>query len=259
MPGKLDPTSDRPIYKQIADQLRSAIQSGEYPPGAALPSEAALSGTFAVTRMTVRQALDVLKSEGLVRSEHGRGVFVREPPQVKSFRQSRNRFTQEFREAGRGAYDVEMRRLGLEPSVELTELGQVPAPADAAARLGVEEGHPVLIRRRRMYANGEPMQLATSYVPWALAEGTQMVEPDTGPGGIYSRLAEAGHAPVRFVEEVATRMASVDEARFLGYPAPQPVFHLVRTAFDADSRPVEISEQIMAGDRWRLTYEWPAD
>jgi len=63
MPGKLDPTSDRPIYKQIADQLRSAIESGEYPPGEALPSEAALSGTFAVTRMTVRQALDVLKAE----------------------------------------------------------------------------------------------------------------------------------------------------------------------------------------------------
>ena len=257
MPGKLDPTSDRPIYKQIADQLRSSIQSGEYPPGAALPSEAALSGTFAVTRMTVRQALDVLKAEGLVRSEHGRGVFVREQPEVHRF--SRNRFTRQFRETGKGAYDVEMRRLGLEPSVELAELGQVRVPADAAARLGLEEGDPVLIRRRRMYAGGEPMQLATSYVPWALAEGTQMVQPDTGPGGIYSRLADAGHRPVRFVEEVATRMASVDEARFLGFPAAQPVLYVVRTAFDADSRPVEICEQVMAGDRWRLTYEWPAD
>src|SRR5437870_9325921 len=112
MPRKLDPTSDRPIYKQIADQLRSAIQSGEYPPGEALPSEAALSGTFAVTRMTVRQALDVLKAEGLVRSEHGRGVFVRERPQVRSLR--RSRFDPHSRESGRGAYDFEMRRLGLE-------------------------------------------------------------------------------------------------------------------------------------------------
>jgi GntR family transcriptional regulator len=86
-----------------------------------------------------------------------------------------------------------------------------------------------------------------------------MVEEDTGPGGLYSRLADAGHRPVRFVEEVATRMASIDEARFLGFPAPQPVLHVVRTAFDADSVPVEICDHVMAGDRWRLVYEWPAD
>src|SRR2546425_54014 len=125
MPGKLDPTSDRPIYKQIADQLRSAIESGEYPPGEALPSEAALSGTFAVTRMTVRQALDVLKAEGLVRSEHGRGVFVRERPQVRSLR--RSRFDPHSRESGRGACDVEMRRLGLGRRGPLPGIPRPPA------------------------------------------------------------------------------------------------------------------------------------
>jgi UTRA domain len=63
-----------------------------------------------------------------------------------------------------------------------------------------------------MYAGGQPMQLATSYVPWSLAEGTQMVERDSGPGGIYSRLADVGHGPVRFTEEVATRMPTPEEA-----------------------------------------------
>ena len=103
------------------------------------------------------------------------------------------------------------------------------------------------------------MQLATSYVPWGLADGTQMVEPDTGPGGLYSRLADVGHRPVRFLEEVATRMATADESRFLGFPAPQPVFYLVRIAFDTNDTPVETCEHVMAGDRWLLTYEWPAD
>jgi len=110
-----------------------------------------------------------------------------------------------------------MRRLGLEPSVEL---GQVRAPAEAAARLGLEEGDPVSSGGGACTPTAKPMQLATSYVPWALAEGTQMVQTDTGPGGIYSRLADVGHRPVRFVEEVATRMASVDEARFLDSPHP---------------------------------------
>ena len=60
-------------------------------------------------------------------------------------------------------------------------------PSEIAERLGLKAGDKALIRRRQMYAGGQPMQLATSYVPWSFAEGTQM---DSGPGGIYSRLAD---------------------------------------------------------------------
>ena len=137
MPESIDPTSDRPVYRQIADQLRQAIREGRYGEGDALPSETALAETYGVTRMTARQAMDVLKGEGLVRSEHGRGVFVRSRPTVR--RLARNRFTKAWRESGgtgRGAYDVEMRQLGLEPGVELVELGPVTPPSEIAERLG---------------------------------------------------------------------------------------------------------------------------
>jgi UTRA domain len=87
-----------------------------------------------------------------------------------------------------------------------------------------------------MYANGEPMQLATSYLPWSLAEGTPMAQRDTGPGGIYSRLADIGHSPVRFTEDVSTRMPTPEEAEFLRLTPPQPVFFLIRVAFDANDR-----------------------
>jgi GntR family transcriptional regulator len=86
-----------------------------------------------------------------------------------------------------------------------------------------------------------------------------MVQPDTGPGGLYSRLADVGHGPQRFIEEVSTRMATADEARFLGLPTPQPVFFLVRTAIDRTGAPVEVCEHVMAGDRWLLSYEWNAE
>jgi GntR family transcriptional regulator len=257
MPRPIDPTSDRAVYRQIADDLRESIRDGTYPEGSALPSESALAETYGVTRMTARQAVDVLKAEGLVRSEHGRGVFVRRRPVV--IRSARNRFTKQFRETGKGAYDAEMKALGRTARTELVELGAVAAPAEVAERLRLDPGDQALIRRRRMYADDEPMQLATSYVPWSLAEGTQMTTEDTGPGGLYSRLADVGHRPVRFTEEVAIRMASEDESRFLNLPAPEPVFYLVRTAYDDSERPVEICEHIMPGDRWELTYEWAAD
>ena len=110
-----------------------------------------------------------------------------------------------------------------------------------------------------MYANDEPMQLATSYIPWSLAEGTQIAERDTGPGGIYSRLADIGHGPVRFTEDVSTRMPTPEEADFLRLTPPQPVFFLIRVAFDGKDRPVETCEHIMSGDRWQLSYAWEAD
>jgi GntR family transcriptional regulator len=64
MPESIDPTSDRPVCRQIADQLRQAIREGRYGDGDALPSETALAETYGVTRMTARQAMDVLKNEG---------------------------------------------------------------------------------------------------------------------------------------------------------------------------------------------------
>ena len=97
MPRLIDPKSDRPLYRQIADQLRTAIREGRYAEGTPLPSETQLAEMYDVTRMTARQAVDLLKNEGLVRSEHGRGVFVRQRPTVH--RLARNRFTRRRRES----------------------------------------------------------------------------------------------------------------------------------------------------------------
>lgn len=75
--GAIDRTADRPPYRQISDKLRSAITLGHYDTVRdQLPSESALANYFGVARMTVRHAIGQLRVEGLVYSEHGRGVFV---------------------------------------------------------------------------------------------------------------------------------------------------------------------------------------
>jgi GntR family transcriptional regulator len=102
------------------------------------------------------------------------------------------------------------------------------------------------------------MELATSYVPWELAEGTEMTQPDTGPGGIYARLEERGHELKRFSEEVTARMPTVDEIRALRLQPGVPVFRVVRVAYDRDELPVEACDTVMAADRYVLGYELPA-
>src|SRR6266849_6219608 len=73
----LDPDDSRPPYQQVANALRAAILTGKYAPSEKLPSGHELAKHYAVARMTVQQALRILKDEGLVISRQGSGVFVR--------------------------------------------------------------------------------------------------------------------------------------------------------------------------------------
>jgi GntR family transcriptional regulator len=80
-----------------------------------------------------------------------------------------------------------------------------PALEDVAEALGVEPGTQVLTRSRRFTMDDRPVQLAASYILLELAAGTAIEDGDAGPGGTYARLADAGHAPARFTEQVAAR------------------------------------------------------
>ena len=252
----IDPTSDRPAYKQIADHLREAIAAGELTPGEGLPSERVLMEDYGAARGTIRQAINLLRGEGLIAVEHGRGSFVRMRPPVR--RVAFDRFARRHRDAGTADYLVELEAEGRVPEVEMLELGKRTAPPGAAARLRIDAGDPVLVRRRRYLADGQPMELATSYVPWTLAAGTAMTRQDPGPGGIYARIEESGHTLARFTEEVSSRMPSPEETRLLRLAAGVPVFALVRTAYDSNGQAVEVCDTVMAADRYVLAYELPA-
>lgn len=252
----IDPTSDRPVFRQIADWLRAEITSGRLGPGAQLPSESELVGMFHTTRTTARQALGVLKSEGLIVSEHGRGAFVRRPPTVR--RLAHDRFARRHRKQGKAAFTADAEAGGFHAEVEVLRVGRDKATPPIARRLDLRSGAGVLVRHRRYFADGQPVEVATSYVPWALAAGTAMVREDTGPGGIYARLEESGHRLARFTEEVTARMPSPEEIRALHLDTGVPVIAIVRTAIDDADTAVEVCETVMAADRFVLEYELPA-
>jgi GntR family transcriptional regulator len=63
-----------------------------------------------------------------------------------------------------------------------------------------------VLRSRRYVLDGKPVLLSRSWIPAAIAAGTAIARPDTGPGGIYARLSDLGHAPARFREDLRSRM-----------------------------------------------------
>jgi GntR family transcriptional regulator len=256
-PEMLEEVQAMPIgFRQLAARLRAAIASGEYGPGEALPTATKLAARFGTSEATVQRACDQLRSEGLIRPKSGRGTIVNPVPVIVRNAVARQRRAVREEGGGRGAFDAELRRLGLEPRSEV-ETGQALVPGEVAEIFGSADA--AVFRRRRMYASGEPIQLATSWIPSdvALAAGAEQV--DTGVGGLYSRLTEAGYAPARFSERVRVRAVDDSEAGFLQMDADQRVYVITRTARDAAGRPVEVCVHVMPAHQWELFYEWAAD
>jgi GntR family transcriptional regulator len=254
--GQIDRADDKPPYRQIAGMLREAISSNRLAPDERLPSEAELIEHFGVARMTVRQAVQELRSEGLVVAQHGRGVFVRPAPPIR--RLASDRFARQHRAVGKAAFAVEAEKSGYAPQVDnIVVSRQKPNPL-VAKRLRLSADDQTVVRSRRYLANGRPVETAVSYIPAAFAEGTQIEQINTGPGGIYACLEENGHALARFTEEVAARMPTPDERRQLELEPGVPVLTVLRTAYDADDVAVEVCDTVKVASAYLLEYEFPA-
>ncbi|HEV2373540.1 MAG TPA: GntR family transcriptional regulator [Streptosporangiaceae bacterium] len=247
--------SPRAQFRQLADEIRAAVGRGEYPPGSTLPSEPELARRYGVSRLTVNRAVGLLRTEGLVRVERGKGTVVREIPMITRDAMSRYLRTSRERGEARGAFDSEVRGLGLTPRTEVT-VERLSAPAAIAVALELAEGADVVTRNRRMYANDVPVQLATSWIPAEIADGTRIAEPDSGPGGIISRFAELGYAQTRITERIQVRRPSDGEARFLRLDNDQAVTEIWHTGWTAEDRPVEVCVHVVPAHLWALDYEW---
>jgi GntR family transcriptional regulator len=231
----VDRCSDRPVYRQVADALRTAIQGGELVTGQRLPSETELMNQYGVSRNSVRTAMGLLRMEGLVVTEQGRGSSVRARRPLR-----RLGFAQRLDANDEGGVDE--RLLG----VEVTG-----PPAEVAARLGLASDELALVRRHLLSFRGEPAQLVDHYFPLRVA---QLI-------GVEQANRVAGRTraePARVVEELRLRMPTPAEQRQLQMSSGTPVVRVLRTSYDNTGRVLEVAEFVLAGDRHVLVYEVPA-
>jgi GntR family transcriptional regulator len=178
---------------------------------------------------------------------------VRRRPPVR--RLGSDRFAR--RRDGKAAFTVDMEAANTPFTVDVLYVGQGTVPDELAPRLRLKRGAKVVVRRRRYFAAGQPIEYATSYIPLDVAKGTPIVDDNPGPGGIYARMEDKGMVFERYDEEITARMPSEDEVRLLQLPSGAPVLHLVRTAI-ADGRPVEVCDTVMDAAAFVLHYELPA-
>jgi GntR family transcriptional regulator len=244
----------RPKYQRIADALREAIEAGEYGPGDRLPGENELMATYGVARMTARQGLGVLRSEGLVQIRDGAGVFVRSFQPLR--RRSVQRLSEEQWGTGRSIWEFDTDDRALE--VDQLTVSSEAAPQRIARVLADTDRTRVCVRRRRYVLDGKPAMLATSYLLASVVKGSAITREDTGPGGTYARLTELGHKPVHFREEVRLHKTTKDEAERLRISPGEMAIQVCRTAFTADGHAVEVTEMILDAALYILEYEFDA-
>ncbi|MFG2890441.1 GntR family transcriptional regulator [Streptomyces sp. NPDC048248] len=244
----------QPKYQRIAEELKAAIRAGTYGPGDRLPGENDLMATYEVARMTVRQALGVLQNEGLAEARKGAGVYVRSFKPLR--RRGLPRLARDRWGTGRSVWsaDIEDRPL----DVDRVEVTESPADDRVAEALALSPRAPVCVRSRRYVLEGKPVLLSTSYLPADVVAGSAITARDTGAGGTYARLAELGHEPVRFREEVRCRMPSAEEADRLALPMGTPVILICRTALTEDGRAVEFNEMTLDSASYVLEYAFDA-
>ncbi|MCF2127456.1 GntR family transcriptional regulator [Strepomyces sp. STD 3.1] len=244
----------RPKYQRIADSLREAIEAGDYGPGDRLPGENDLMDAYGVARMTARQALGVLRDEGIAEARKGAGVFVRAFRPIR--RRGIDRLAREQWGNGRSVWSADVEDRALE--VDRITVSEEAPPERVGGVLNLADEDSACVRRRRFVLDNKPVLLATSYLPMSGVAGSRITEEDTGPGGAYARLAELGHEPVHFREEIRSRMPSKDEAAQLEISPGTPVVLICRTAFTADGRAVEVNEMTLDAASYVLEYDFDA-
>lgn len=232
-----------PKYAQIVNTIQRRIGDGTYPPGALLPSEAQLIREFAVSRPTVVRALEVLRSQGWIDREHGRGSFVRNRAVLADRTRPGKLIIDEAGSAGQGT---------------ILDVGRVPVPPAVATLLRTPPGTPALLRRLLIERDGEPSELISSWFPLDVAEGTDLAKPEPIPGGVYQHLHAVKRVRLDHIaEHIRARLATAEESRLLNMAKRGAVLNLLLVVYDADDQPLEVVDAVLPGDLHELEDLYP--
>lgn len=237
-------------YRAVADAIRVDIEAGVYPRGSELPPQEELASRYRVNQATVSRALRVLNACGLTINRRGlRSIVMPIPPLVRDASARYRRAAREQNGAG-GAYDAQIKALGLEPRVVL-EVRRVVPPARVAQILGIRaDDESAIVRSRVMWAADTITQLADSYVSVELFGGSVLEHVDEGVGGMISRMAELGHAQAYVTEERTGRPPTPEEMTALQISEDQHVFLIEHVGWTAQDRAVEVTVHTMPQGLW---------
>lgn len=235
----IDSSNPLPYYYQIREQLRARITSSTLQPGDALPGEAQICSETGVSRMTARQALSQLASEGLVVRQRGRGTFVAAPKTtLPGFQGLELSYTQLMQHAG------------MNPSTRILRQEVLPASEEVAGQLRITPGEPVVHIVRLRMAAGEILAIEASYISARLVPGLEQIELTNL--SLHNLLEQRfGLIPAYATDTLEISVAGPYEAGLLQILEGGPVVLVNSLNCLADDTPLAFNHIVHRGDRFR--------
>lgn len=222
------------LYDQIKDDLLSKIKDGTYPEGQTIPSELELAEMYGVSRPTIRQALQILVSDGYLEKRRRRGTVVTKPKVSQSFTMSISSFEDAMRLAGRL------------PKTKVLVFKRERANAEVEKRLELTRSQDVFKLVRLRYADDLPNVFVESYIPCTLYPGLDSF--DFNGSSLYAAMDTCGNPVMTARRRLEVIKADGAAAALLDVEAGDPLLLFHTVARDANGTAVEYSVATYRGE-----------
>jgi GntR family transcriptional regulator len=237
----LDRESKLPLYQQLYEILRGRITAGEWRPGDMIPAEPELMAAYRISRITLRQVLEMLVRDGSIVREQGRGSFVARPTLEKGM-------VRIF------SFTEDMRQRGITPRTVILAAEIVPASPEAAARLAIQPEEELVRLKRLRLAEDEPLAIEESHLVHRFCPG--LLRFDFTVVSLREVLArEYGVRWSRARQTIRAVHAGEDTAALLGVLPHAPLLFIERVSYAQNNTPVEFLRVQYRGDRYALYNE----
>jgi len=238
----------RPLYRQIADDLRGQIEAGQLPPGARLATEDEFRTRYNASRNTIRDAIKWLAVQGLVETRPGQGTFVAvklEPVVVNLGAAVDN-----------GAAALPIAEVPASPRMEssIPSVEIQSAAAPVAAELRLPEGETVVSRHQRQFIDSTPWSLQTTFYPMDLVRrgASRLLAAEVIAEGTVQYLRDTLNVTqVGWRDKLTIRPADANEIAFFSLPPDGRVgiAEVFRTAYDQAGAPMRLTVSVFPADR----------
>jgi GntR family transcriptional regulator len=232
----LDPGANQPLYQQLQRAIREAIENRLLGPDDALPAERQIASELAVSRITVRKAIDGLVEEGLLVRKQGSGNFVA------------SRIEKNF--AKLTSFSEDMRARGRTPRSEWLRRSQGSVSPEESLALRLSPGTPVFRFHRIRFADDAPMSLEYTTISAAALPDIDAVE-----SSLYEALEHAGNRPVRALQRLRALLLNPEQARLLHARPGDAGLLVERVGYLRNGEAIEFSQSYYRGD----TYDFVAE
>lgn len=235
--GSIDRKSPIPLYYQLYRLLLDKLENGEWKPGDLIPSEKELSEQHGLSRITIRQTLQLLVTDGLLHRERGRGTFVAAPKVQRG-------------PEGTSGITGYLHAQGYQAGWRLVSMERVMPPKRVKENLKLGDEEMVLEIRRFRLADDVIIGWHRAFVPYPLADQIKQEYLVQGESSLHY-LEECLNLPLRESNRtIGAIPAGEEEAELLGVEIGFPLLIIRRTTLSADGRPVEYLRSVYRGDRF---------